>query len=78
MTTSQSVRVMTSQGMVLDMAMTPGVPADGEHDATQEASLMDGVDRHPWGPTEPDELAVLDRLYGYDVRTGTYTSHVGD
>jgi len=28
---------------------------------------MDGVDIHPWGPTEPDEMAVLSRLYGTRV-----------
>jgi hypothetical protein len=39
---------------------------------------MQEVDRVPWGPTEPDEMAVLGKLYGYDPATGTFSSHVGD
>lgn len=39
---------------------------------------MNEVDRVPWGPTEPDEMAVLGKLYGYDHETGTFSSHVGD
>jgi hypothetical protein len=39
---------------------------------------MSEVDRHDWGPTEPDEMAVLGKLYGYDPVTGTFSSHVGD
>lgn len=74
MTASQSVRLMTSQGMVLGMAQTPGVPGNDRH----EASLMDGVDRHAWGATEPDEMAVLRKLYAYDEASGTFSSHVGD
>ena len=43
-----------------------------------ESAHMQDVDQVAWGPTEPDEEAVLSKLYGYDPETGSYLSHVGD
>lgn len=43
-----------------------------------ESEHMDAVNVHPTGPTEPDEMEVLDSLYEYDEETGTFVSHVGD
>lgn len=39
---------------------------------------MDQVDRVPYGPTEPDEAAILDKYLSYDDETGTYSVVVGD
>lgn len=46
--------------------------------SSMELAHMDEVDRVPWEATEPDEKAILDKLYEYNERTGTYHSHVGD
>ena len=43
-----------------------------------EIAHMEDVNRHPTGPTEPDEMEVLGSLYQYDEKTGTFSSHVGD
>lgn len=59
--------------MVVTMAYMTPVP---EPEPTLDE--MSGVDRYPWGATEPDEEAVLGKNYGYDAKSGTYTSHVGD
>jgi hypothetical protein len=51
------------------------------HDPTpteRELSHMGDVDTHEWLPTEPDELAVLNRLFAYDVHTGTFHFQMGD
>lgn len=41
--------------------------------AGDEASMVAaGVDQHPTGPTEPDEEAVLRRLYGGPDPDGVY------
>lgn len=38
-----------------------------------EAELVaHGVDRHDWGPTEPDEEQVLQRIYGQADADGIY------
>lgn len=42
-----------------------------------ELDLMSGVDTVEWGPTEPDEIAVLDRFFFGDVESGTYSFRVG-
>jgi hypothetical protein len=38
----------------------------------REIDVMAGVDIHSWGPTEPDEMAVLSRLYGLVPAPGGY------
>lgn len=43
-----------------------------------ESAHMDEVNRHPTGPTESDEMEVLNSLYEYDEETGTFKSFVGD
>lgn len=43
-----------------------------------EQSHMQEVDTVPWGPTEADEVAVLDKFYSYDETEGTYSFHMGD
>jgi hypothetical protein len=43
-----------------------------------ESAHMDQVDRVPYGPTEPDEAAVLGKYLPYDPETGTYSVVVGD
>lgn len=43
----------------------------------EEIDLMDGVDVVPWGTTEPDEIAILDRLLLADPGSGTYSFRVG-
>ena len=43
-----------------------------------QSDHMDDVDRHEWGPTEPDEMAVLSRLYAYDAVSGTFGFLIGD
>jgi len=51
------------------------------HDPTpseRELAHMGDVDTHKWGPTEPDETAVLDRHYPYDESTGLYHFQIGD
>jgi len=50
------------------------------HDPTpseRELAHMGDVDTHEWGPTEPDEMAVLDRLYPYD-EGGLFHFQIGD
>jgi hypothetical protein len=39
---------------------------------------MGNVDTHEWGPTEPDELAVLGARFPYDESTGLYHFQMGD
>lgn len=51
---------------------------DDQNPTAAEIDLMDRVDVHEWAPTEPDEMAVLDRFYLYDPANGTYSSRVGD
>lgn len=41
-----------------------------------EAELLPMFERE-WGPTEPDEFAVLDRLFPYDAVTGTFGFRAG-
>lgn len=43
-----------------------------------ESAHMEDVNRLPTGPTEPDEMEVLNSLYEYDEETGTFNSFVGD
>lgn len=38
---------------------------------------MPSVDVRAWGPTEPDETAVLDRFYLYDRQSGTFAFRAG-
>jgi len=46
-------------------------------DPVGEAALVEhGVDRHGWGPTEPDEEAVLRELYGAPDPDGIYRGEV--
>lgn len=52
----------------------PHEPTPGE----RELSHMGDVDTHEWGPTEPDEMAVLGKLYAYDESTGLFHFQVGD
>lgn len=54
------------------------IPEPDPRDASAEAGHMDKVDREDWGPTEPDEEAVLGRLFTLDPATGTYHFQVGD
>jgi hypothetical protein len=44
-----------------------------------EIDLMSGVDVVEWGPTEPDEMAVLDRHFQYEPqgRPGVFAFRVG-
>lgn len=42
-----------------------------------EAARMGEVDMVPWGPTEQDEEAVLDRLFGRDPLNGLVTFRIG-
>ncbi len=49
----------------------------GMTEPLREIDLMDGVDVHDWGPTEPDEMAVLSRLYALDDNRGTFGFRVG-
>lgn len=45
---------------------------------TPEIDLMHRVDVHPWGPTEEDEVAVLNRLFSpHPTVVGGYTFRVG-
>jgi hypothetical protein len=45
----------------------------------EELDLMPSVDVHEWGPTEPDEMAVLDRFFEYQPsgRPGVFGFRVG-
>lgn len=38
--------------------------------------VVEGVDVHPWGPTEVDEEDVLARLYGKPDADGIYRGEV--
>lgn len=44
---------------------------------SEELGLMPGVDVREWGPTEPDEVAVLDRFFSYDAPKGVFGFRVG-
>lgn len=42
-----------------------------------EIDLMGGVDVVEWGPTEADEIAVLDKMFTPNLFAGTYSLRVG-
>ncbi|WP_158088816.1 hypothetical protein [Thermoactinospora rubra] len=41
-------------------------------DKSEAELVVAGVDRHEWGPTEPDEEQVLQELYGPAGEDGVY------
>ena len=57
----------------MTMSRTPE-PAPSERELAQ----MGNVDTHEWGPTEPDELAVLGARFPYDESTGLFHFQMGD
>ncbi len=43
-----------------------------EHDQPEHELVAERVDTREWGPTEPDEETVLERLYGPPDRDGVF------
>lgn len=58
--------------------MSPTPEQEPTADGRAQSPHMDNVDRHEWGPTEPDEMAVLGKLYAYDEPSGLFSYQIGD
>ena len=58
--------------------MSPTPEQEPSVDGRPQGPLMDKVDRHEWGPTEPDEMAVLGKLFAYNPITGLFSYQMGD